>query len=223
MRPPFCILLVICLLPGIASGAPKPHVLSFGKWTTVKWFIGPAQDKPLDLKIRALYVDGRLKEFTLGIPHDVTDRLLVVHRAFRLNDALPEETSSVPSWRWQRGGWLLVDRITGHVSPINLPEFDPFYSKAAWYRDYVAYCGVSDDGKNLYAVVAQLGRRKPILKKALGDAPADDAPDSACPVPRWQRQPVRVSFSSPLDQKLTYSVRGHAVDVVNDEEEEGTK
>ena len=30
-------------------------------------------------------------------------------------------------------------------------------------------------------------------------------------------------FSSPLDQKLTYLVRGHAVDVVNDEEEEGTK
>jgi len=48
-------------------------------------------------------------------------------------------------------------------------------------------------------------------------------PDSACARPSWQRQPVRVTFSSPLDQKLTYSVRGHAVDVVNDEEEEGTK
>jgi len=223
MRPLSCTLLVICLLPGIASGAPKPHVLSFGKWSTVKWFIGPSQDKPLDLKIRALYVDGRLKEFTLGTPHDVTDRLLVVRRAFRLNDALPEETSSVPNWRWQRGGWLLVDRITGHVAPINLPEFDSFYSKAAWYRDYVGYCGVSDDGKNLYAMVAQLGRRKPILKKALGDASADDVPDSACPAPSWQRQPVRVTFISQPDQKLTYSVRGHAVDVVNDEEEEGTK
>jgi hypothetical protein len=171
MRSALCVLLALFLLPKNADGAPKPHVLSFGKWATVKWFVGPGQDKPLDLKIRALYVDGRLKEFTLGIPHDVTDRLLVVHRAFRLNDALPEEASSVPNWRWQRGGWLLVDRITGHVSPINLPEFDPFYSKAAWYRDYVAYCGVSDDGKNLYAVVAQLGRRKPILTKALGDAP----------------------------------------------------
>ena len=116
-----------------------------------------------------------------------------------------------------------MDRITGRVSPINLPEFDPFYSKAVWYRDYVAYCGVSDDGKNLYAMVAQLEHRKPILKKALGDAPADDVPDSACPTPSWQRQPVRVTFSSPLDQTLTYSVRGHAVDIVNDEEEEGTK
>ena len=87
----------------------------------------------------------------------MTDRLIVVRRAFRLNDALPEEATSIPNWRWQRGGWLLVDRITGHVSPINLPEFDAFYSKAAWYRDYVAYCGVSDDGKNLYAVVAHWG------------------------------------------------------------------
>ena len=203
MRSLLFVLLAIFLLPRIAGGAPKPHVLSFGRWATVKWFVGAGH--------------------TLGTPHDVTDRLIVVRRAFRLNDALPEETSSVPNWRWQRGGWLLVDRITGHVSPINLPEFDAFYSRAAWYRDYVAYCGISDDGKNLYAMVAQLGRRKPILKKALGDAPADDMPDSACPPPSWQRQPVRVSFSSPLDQKLTYSVRGHAVDVVNDEEEEGTK
>jgi hypothetical protein len=203
MRSLLFVLLAMFLLPRIAGGAPKPHVLSFGRWATVKWFVGAGH--------------------TLGTPHDVTDRLIVVRRAFRLNDALPEETSSVPNWRWQRGGWLLVDRITGHVSPINLPEFDAFYSRAAWYRDYVAYCGISDDGKNLYAMVAQLGRRKPILKKALGDAPADDMPDSACPAPSWQRQPVRVSFSSPLDQKLTYSVRGHAVDVVNDEEEEGTK
>ena len=223
MRAVLCVLLVICLLPGIAGAAPKTHVLNFGKWTTVKWFVGPSENKPLDLKIRALYIDSRLKEFTLGTPHDITDRLIVVRRAFRLNDALPDEKSSVSSWRWQRGGWLLVDRVTGHVSPIILPEFDPFYSKAAWYRDYVAYCGISDDGKNLYAVVAQLGRRKPILKKALGDAPSDDVPDSACPAPRWQRQPVRVSFSSPLDQKLTYTVRGHAVDIVNDDEEEGTK
>jgi hypothetical protein len=221
MRSVLCGLLAIVLLPGSAGAAPKPRVISFGKWTTVKWFVG--QDKPLDLKLRALYIDSQLKEFTIGTPHHVTDRLIVVHRAFRVNDALPEEMSPVPNWRWQRGGWLLVDRITGHISAINLPEFDSFYSIASWYRDYGAYCGVSDDGKNLYAMVTQLGRRKPILKKALGDAPGDNVPDSACPAPTWQRQPVRVTFSSPLDQKLTYSVRGHAVDVVNDEEEEGTK
>ena len=101
-----------------------------------------------------------------------------------------------PRWQWQRGGWLLVDRLTGRVSPINLPEFDAFYSAASWYRDYVAYCGVADDGKKTYAMVAQLSRRKPVLKKALSNdgVPDDAAPDSACPAPAWQRGPVRVSF-----------------------------
>jgi len=77
----------------------------------------PADEKPLTLKVRPLLVDARVKEFTLGPAHDVTDRLFVVRRAFRVNDSLPEE-SSTPHWQWQRGGWLLVDRVTGRVSPI---------------------------------------------------------------------------------------------------------
>ena len=44
----------------------------------------------------------------------------------------------------------MVDRLTGHVSAISLPEFDSYYSPASWYRDYVAYCCVSDDGKKLF-------------------------------------------------------------------------
>ena len=49
MRAVLCVLLVICLLPGIAGAAPKTHVLNFGKWTTVKWFVGPSENKPLDI------------------------------------------------------------------------------------------------------------------------------------------------------------------------------
>jgi len=94
----------------------------------------------------------------------------------------------------QRGGWLLVDRVTGRVSQLNLPEFDPFYSTAAWYRDYVAYCGVSEDGKKLYAMVAQVGRRKPVLKKDVGQPAGADDPDSECPPPAWERSPARVTF-----------------------------
>jgi hypothetical protein len=111
-----------------------------------------------------------------------------------VNDSLPEDSS--PPWQWQRGGWLLVDRLTGHVSPINLPELDVFYSAARWYRDYVAYCGVADDGKKTYAIVAQISRRKPVLRKPLSnDSVAEDAaPDSACPSPSWRRSSVRVSF-----------------------------
>jgi hypothetical protein len=189
-----------------ATAVPKPHVISFGRWTTAKWYVGPPENKVLDLKIRGLYVDTRLKEFTTGPAHDVTDRLLLVRRVFRLNDTLPEEAGTSPKWQWQRGGWLLVDRVTGHVIQIHLPEFDPFYSTASWYRDYIAYCGVSDDGKKLFAIVAQLGRRKPILKKPVGEPAGDDRPDSECPAPAWQRQPARVTFQSDDETKLTFSV-----------------
>jgi hypothetical protein len=113
----------------------------------------------------------------------------------------------------------MVDRGTGRVSQVTLPEFDAFYSAASWYRDYVAYCGVSDDGKKLFAVVAQLGRRKAILKKSLGDAAGADEADSECLVPAWQRGPAWVTFD-PGDQRYTFSVRGRAVDVMNDEEEQ---
>jgi hypothetical protein len=212
-----------------ASGAPaKVHVIGFGKWTSVQWFIGSAtgdktgvkiNNQALTLKIRTLVVDGRVKEYTLGLPHDVTDRLFVVRRVFRGNDSLPEDPA--PRWQWQRGGWLLVDRLTGRVSSVALPEFDVYYSAASWYRDYAAYCGVADDGKKTYAVVAQLSRRKPVLKKELSSVgvPDDAAPDSACPAPSWQRSPVRVSFEA-AGGRETFAIRGHVVDLVNDAEEE---
>src|SRR5580698_2867852 len=157
-------LLVGALLVATGAGAAtKVHVITFGKWTSVPWIAGSGEEgKPVTIKIRALVVDGRVKEYTLGSPHEVTDRLFVVRRVFRVNDSLPEDSG--PRWQWQRGGWLLVDRLTGRVSPVNLPEFDAYYSAASWYRDYVAYCGVADDGKKTYAIVAQLSRRKPVLK-----------------------------------------------------------
>ena len=209
----------------LAGAAAKVHVITFGKSTSVQWFAGPdADDKPMTLKIRALTVDGRVKEYAVGPPHEVTERLFVVRRAFRMNDSLPEDPS--PRWQWQRGGWLLIDRLTGHIAPINLPEFDVLYSAASWYRDYVAYCGVADDGKKTFAIVSQIGRRKPVLKKPLSEnGVADDAaPDSACPAPSWQRSPVRVSFEPNASPKQTFAIRGHVVDVVNDaEEDEETK
>lgn len=171
-------------------------------------------------------MDGRVKEYFIGTPHEVTDRLFVVRRAFRVNDSLPDESTS--RWQWQRGGWMLVDRMMGRVSSINLPDFDAFYSAASWYRDYAGYCGVSDDGKRILAVVAQLGRRKAVLKKQISnDGIAEDAgPDSACPAPVWQKNPVRISFERSGSAKETYAIRGHVVDLVNDaedEEDEGTK
>ena len=104
---------------------------------------------------------------------------------------------------------------------MNLPDFDVVYSPATWYRDYVAYCGVSDDGNKRFAIVAELNRRKPVLKKPLSTAMLDDAaPDSACSAPVWQRSPVRVSFEAPGNDKQTFAIRGHIADIVNDAEED---
>jgi len=108
----------ILVLGRSAFGVPKPHVISFGKWTAAKWYAGP-QAKAIDVRIRALYVDTRLKEYTTGPSHDVTDRLFVVRRMFRLNDTLPSETTAAPKWTWERGGWLLVDRVTGRVTQVS--------------------------------------------------------------------------------------------------------
>jgi hypothetical protein len=217
------VLVVLQLFAGTGFCASKSHVVSLGKSNAIKWCVGPNEGKCLDFKVRALYVDSRIKEFTLGTSHDITERLFVVRRAFRVNDALPGEALSPRSWVWQRGGWLLVDRMTGHVSVVNLPEFDSYYSVASWYRDYAAYCGVSDDGKKLFAVVFQVGRRKPVLKKALGETAADEMPDSECPAPIWERHPARVTFEADENEKSTYTVRGHAADLMNDDDGEEEK
>ena len=219
----FFLPLGLLLFASSALGAAKPHVIGFGKSTTIKWCVGPNENECLDLKVRTLYVDGRIRESILGASHEITERLFVVRRAFRVNDTLPGDKATAPGWVWQRGGWLMVDRLTGHISAIALPEFDPYYSVASWYRDYAAYCGLSDDGKKLFAMVFQVGRRKPVLKKPLGDAGGDDAPDSECPSPVWERRPVRVTFEPDENQKTTYSVRGHAADLVSDDDAEEEK
>jgi hypothetical protein len=213
---------VVLLVLAAAFATSKPHVITFGKWTLVK--ISNDLNRSEDLRVRAIYVDGRLKEFTFGIPHDVTEQLFVVRRMVRVNDSLPQEAVSAPRWSWQPGGWLVIDRLNGHISQATLPEFDPDSSLASWYRDYVAYCGISDDGRKLSAIVMQLGRRKPILKKPLGEAASDNASNEGCSPPEWQRAPTRVSFVSKADQKLTFAVRGHTVEVVTDDDaEEGTE
>lgn len=211
---------LIFLLTSAALAAPKPHTIVFGKWTTVKWMIGPSENQPIDLKIRPLLVDGRIKEYTVGIPHDITERLFVVRRVFRLNDALPDDKAPQNHWRWERGGWLMADRISAHVTQVNLPEFDSYSSVTSWYRDYVAYCGVSDDGTKLYEIVTQLGRRKPALKKPLTNAVSLDMPDSACAAPDWQREPARVTFSAGGADRTTYEVRGHTFNLMKEQDEE---
>jgi hypothetical protein len=147
------------------------------------------------------------------MPHDVTKRLFVVQHVYRLNDSLPPEDRA-PRWIWQKGGWLLVDRMTGKVQSVPLADFVAERSLVNWFRDYAAYCAWSEDGKKIFAVVAQLGRKKPLLKKELAGQ------DTGCAAPAWRRSPVRVTFDPKGEPKFTYTVMNHAVDQVADDDEQ---
>jgi len=188
------------------------------------------------LDIRALLVDGVLKEWTTGEAHDVTDRSFVVRRVIRLNDTLPTDGQpAVPEkadlekaglekanlekaspekashdkanqWVWQRGPWLLVDRAAGHVTALRLPDYDPGVSQVSWFRDYAAYCGVTSSGKSLYAVVAQIAARKPVLAKKLAAFDVDNHPDPVCAPADWQREPLRIAFHPAGTNAISYDI-----------------
>ena len=210
-----CVSAILLAATGLA--APKTHSVVLGGWTTVKWVSSDDdQAKPVDLKVRPLIVDERTKEWITGSVHEVTERTFVAQRVYRLNDSLPQESGAI-HWRWERGTWLLIDRVTGKVQAINLPLFDAYASSVSWFRDYAAYCGTSDDGKKQFAVVAQLGRRKPLLKREL--AGKESAGNELCPAPVWARNPARVTFA-PAVQAFTYTIEDRAVDIASGEENE---
>jgi len=70
----------------------------------------------------------------------------------------------------------------------------------------------------------QLGRRKPDLKKLISETAAPGSPDSECAPPAWQRRPAPVTFFLKADQKMTYVIRGHAIEIASeDEDDEGSE
>ena len=177
----------VAIAPNLAGGATppkKPHQVVLGAVKQMPYSKAgdPAGAGPEEtmLKTRALLVDGRVSEWTTGEPHDVTDRSFVVRRALRINDSLPADKPGSGHWVWQRGPWLLVDRVSGRATALKLPDYDPGVSQVAWFRDYAAYCGVTATGKSLYAVVAQIGVRKPVLAKKLSPYDIEDHPSPAC-------------------------------------------
>jgi hypothetical protein len=87
-----------------------------------------------------------------------------------------------------------VSRVNGHAVALKLPDYDPGVSHVSWFRDYAAYCGVTASGKSLFAVVSQVGARKPVLSRKLFAFDPENHPDPVCAPPDWQRQPLRVNF-----------------------------
>jgi hypothetical protein len=197
------LLLVVLLAPAalLAGSRAKPHtvLIGVGKHVPYSMVSDPANASPDEktLHVRPLIVDDKIKEWTTGEIHDITDRSFVVRRALRLNDALPGD--KVEHWIWQRGPWIMIDRTNGHVTAMKLPDYDPAVSQVVWFRDYAAYCGLNSGGHQLYAVVAQVGARRPILAKKIGPwtptAPAPNVITSACAKATWQRDPLRISFA----------------------------
>ena len=174
-----------------------------------------------ELKVRPLVVDGRVKDWTAGEAHDVTDRSFAVRRALRINDALPSDKAD--HWVWQRGPWLLVDRVAGHTAPIKLPDYDPSVSDVSWFRDYAAYCGLTSTAKQLYAVVAQVAARKPLVVSKLGpwDAAAPRTA-AACAPAQWQREPLRITFQPSGAQPASFDLVGSSAVLVEEGDAEET-
>jgi len=193
------------------SAAAKIHTVVLGAVRKVPYTPAEASpqtknDESATLKVRPLLVDGAQKEWTLGDLHEVTDRSFVIRRALRINDALPGEATR---WSWQPGPWLMVDRTTGHVTALHLPDFDPQVSDAVWFRDYAAYCGISSTAKGgLVAVVAELGARKAVVQKWIGAWPQPNAPHPVCARATWQRVPMRATLQPTGGEPLTFDVVG---------------
>jgi hypothetical protein len=204
---------LLAVAPAAMASPRKVHVVALGAARRVPYSkVGDpagAAAAEKDLRIRALLVDGVLKEWTTGEVHDVTDRSFLVRRVIHLNDALPGDKSGAEKlghWVWQRGPWLLVDRVTGHVIALKLPDYDPGVSQVSWFRDYGAYCGLTAGGKSLYAVVAQVAARRAVLAKKLAAFDAEGHAVPVCGPAEWQREPLRITFHPTGKDAVSFDV-----------------
>jgi hypothetical protein len=209
------LLLLTMMMPSalIAAG-PKVHTVTLGPFHKVPYTQPDAtpdtkNDETSSLKVRPLFVDDRQKEWTVGEIHDVTDRTFTVRRALRINDSLPGDGTQ--RWIWQPGPWLSVDRVTGHITALHLPDFDAAVSDVVWFRDYAAYCGTATTAKGgLYAVVSQLGGRRAVVQRLIGKWPQTDHFIPVCQPAQWQRLPMRVTLKPTGGEAATYDVVGTA-------------
>ncbi len=205
------------------AAPPKVHTVALGPVKRVPYVAADVareakEDEASSLRVRGLYVDDKLKEWTTGDQHDVTDRSFVTRRVLHVNDALPSEKTG--RWVWQPGPWLLVDRVTGRITSLHLPEFDSSISDATWYRDYAAYCGIHSTAKGsaLYAEVWQIGARRAALQKSIGAWPQPERIRPVCAPAVWQREPMRVTMKLTGGESMEFNVVGTSTLLVEDGE-----
>jgi hypothetical protein len=179
--------------------AAKAHTVFLGSGKIVAYSIAgdPSGARPEEkhLRVRPLLVDGKVKEWTTGDSHDITDRSF---------------------WVWQRGPWLLIDRTKGNITALRLPDYEPAVSNVIWFRDDAAYCGLSASGRQLYAVVAQVTAHRPLLAKKLSAWTPGENQSPACAPPVWQREPLRVTFQQSGAAAVSYDLVGLSAVLVED-------
>jgi hypothetical protein len=209
----FLLLLSVATSLSAATKAPKTHTVSLGAVRRVPYTQPDATadekaDETSSIKVRPLFVDDRQKDWTTGEVHEITDRTFAIRRALHINDALPTDTA--PHWIWQPGPWIAVDRVSGHITALHLPDFDPVVSNAVWFRDYAAYCGTASTSKgaNLYVIVAQLGSRRAVVQKLIGRWPQPNHFIPVCQPAKWERLPLRVTIQPTGGETTTYDVIG---------------
>jgi len=210
------------LLP-IHAATPKVHTVVLGAVRRVPFIAADVtseakEDEAGTLRIRPLVVDGKTREWLTGDTHDITERSFVARRVLHINDALPGEKSG--RWVWQPGSWILVDRVSGRVTALHLPDFDASVSDVVWYRDYAAYCGIHNTAKasGLSAEVWQIGARKAALSKVIAPWPQSERVRPVCLPAVWQREPMRVTVKPNGGDPVVYSVVGNSTQLVEDGE-----
>lgn len=223
MNPPtICVLVLALIAPQVCLCATKVHTVALGAVRHEPYSVqgdpAGAQKDEKELKVRSLVVDGKVKEWTTGDAHDVTERSFAVRRAVRLNDSLPGDRAT--HFVWQRGPWLLIDRASGKVTALHLVDFDPAVSQVVWFRDYAAYCGVNTSGKQIYAVVAQIAARRPLLAKKLQAWDPADHPTPVCAPAVWQRDPLKVTFQANGADPVSFDLVGTSAVLVEEDDSE---
>ena len=102
--------------------------------------------------------------------------------------------------------------MTGRITALHLPDFDPVVSDAVWFRDYAAVLrdGADRQGGPVRGGGAQLGARRAVVQKPIGRWPQENHFIPVCKAAAWQRQPMRVTIQPTNGEAAVYDIVGTA-------------